>query len=452
MVDNFGQFLKHERELRGVPLEEIAGATKIHIRFLQALEDNQFDALPGEVFVKGYLRSYAKAIGYDAQDLLRAYDNFLGKSQTGAQAEASPSRRKKAAPKPWMIGGALAAGVALAFMMFARTGEDDKQEAADSSPAVMAENTANDAVESPPVLTLKEKILETVDEKPDASPKKSQPKQAEKKKAEKAVKKNAAPEVKEPKPKEATAQKPDSGKTLVKKKAEVAAAPQPKTKPEKKQDLKAQEKKDPEPKKQPVEKKAEPQKKAEPKPAELNTAALKPPQELQVIRQAEEKVTAPIKNPASSPVAGQDETESSVKAPVSDPEPENTPPETPIESQVTEKNSDSDEKEVIIQSVADNFAVVGSVAEAPEIEEKSLHLIIQVQGNSWFNLAVDGKPEEDFILPGGTSKSFYGNDKFRVTIGNRRGTQLFLNGQALDIPSSSGDVVRDFEITSQFLE
>ena len=47
MVENFGSYLKHERELRGVPLEEISGATKIHIRFLQALEDNQFDELPG---------------------------------------------------------------------------------------------------------------------------------------------------------------------------------------------------------------------------------------------------------------------------------------------------------------------------------------------------------------------------------------------------------------------
>jgi cytoskeleton protein RodZ len=58
MVENFGSYLKHERELRGVSLEEISGATKIHIRFLQALEDNQFDELPGEVFIKGYIRSY----------------------------------------------------------------------------------------------------------------------------------------------------------------------------------------------------------------------------------------------------------------------------------------------------------------------------------------------------------------------------------------------------------
>ena len=47
MVENFGSYLNHERELRGVSLEEISGSTKIHIRFLQALEENKFDELPG---------------------------------------------------------------------------------------------------------------------------------------------------------------------------------------------------------------------------------------------------------------------------------------------------------------------------------------------------------------------------------------------------------------------
>lgn len=70
MVENFGSYLKHERELRGVPLEEISGATNIHIRFLKALEENSFDELPGEVFIKGYIRSYANIIGSDVEEML----------------------------------------------------------------------------------------------------------------------------------------------------------------------------------------------------------------------------------------------------------------------------------------------------------------------------------------------------------------------------------------------
>ena len=90
MVENFGSYLKHERELRGVPLEEISGATKIHIRFLQALEDNQFDELPGEVFIKGYIRSYANIIGTDVEEMLNIYEESVG-NKTENISESVPA-------------------------------------------------------------------------------------------------------------------------------------------------------------------------------------------------------------------------------------------------------------------------------------------------------------------------------------------------------------------------
>ena len=91
MVENFGSYLKHERELRGVPLEEISGATKIHIRFLQALEDNQFDELPGEVFIKGYIRSYANIIGSDAEEVLNIYEECVGNKIENNSDSVTPS-------------------------------------------------------------------------------------------------------------------------------------------------------------------------------------------------------------------------------------------------------------------------------------------------------------------------------------------------------------------------
>ena len=78
MIENFGSYIKHERELRGVPLEEISRITKIHIRFLEALEDNRFDELPGEVFIKGYIRSYANIIGSDVDEMLNSYEESIG--------------------------------------------------------------------------------------------------------------------------------------------------------------------------------------------------------------------------------------------------------------------------------------------------------------------------------------------------------------------------------------
>ena len=95
MVENFGLYLKHERELRGVPLEEIAGTTKIHIRFLQALENNHFDELPGEVFIKGYIRSYAKTIGSDVDEMLNAYDQLMGKKEISVEENITLQGGKK---------------------------------------------------------------------------------------------------------------------------------------------------------------------------------------------------------------------------------------------------------------------------------------------------------------------------------------------------------------------
>jgi cytoskeletal protein RodZ len=62
------------RERAGVSLDEIAQSTKIGSRFLEAIEGEQFERLPGGIFSTSYLRQYAKAIGYD-QDALVAYYN-----------------------------------------------------------------------------------------------------------------------------------------------------------------------------------------------------------------------------------------------------------------------------------------------------------------------------------------------------------------------------------------
>jgi len=62
------------RTRAGVSLEAIAHRTKIGLRFLQAIESEQFDKLPGGIFSTSYLRQYATAIGYD-EDVLVAFYN-----------------------------------------------------------------------------------------------------------------------------------------------------------------------------------------------------------------------------------------------------------------------------------------------------------------------------------------------------------------------------------------
>lgn len=68
-----GQDLKRERELRGISLQEIAETTKINPRFLRELEEDNLDALPGEFFVRGIIREYAKQLGLNEHDVLNTY-------------------------------------------------------------------------------------------------------------------------------------------------------------------------------------------------------------------------------------------------------------------------------------------------------------------------------------------------------------------------------------------
>ena len=94
MIENFGSYLKHERELRGFSLDEIATKTKIPIHFLQALENNQFDDLPEKVFIKGYVRSFARIIGSDEHEMLNAFDDTID-PPSSTETSGSLTKTKK---------------------------------------------------------------------------------------------------------------------------------------------------------------------------------------------------------------------------------------------------------------------------------------------------------------------------------------------------------------------
>jgi cytoskeleton protein RodZ len=64
-VSHFGEDLRQERVSRGIALEAISGSTKIVTRYLTALENENFDLLPGGILSKGIVRSYARAVGLD---------------------------------------------------------------------------------------------------------------------------------------------------------------------------------------------------------------------------------------------------------------------------------------------------------------------------------------------------------------------------------------------------
>jgi len=71
--DSLGSYLRHERERQQVSLPEIAAATKIQLKFLEALEHDAYDQLPAPPFVVGFLRAYAQYVALDPEMVLTAY-------------------------------------------------------------------------------------------------------------------------------------------------------------------------------------------------------------------------------------------------------------------------------------------------------------------------------------------------------------------------------------------
>jgi cytoskeleton protein RodZ len=61
------------RETKGISLEQISSLTKLRISTLKAIEDGDFDALPGGIYNISYIRQYARAIDADESHLLQLY-------------------------------------------------------------------------------------------------------------------------------------------------------------------------------------------------------------------------------------------------------------------------------------------------------------------------------------------------------------------------------------------
>jgi len=70
---DFGARMRQVREQRGVSLREIADATKISVSALEALERNDISRLPGGIFSRGFVRSYAAQIGIDPEQTVREF-------------------------------------------------------------------------------------------------------------------------------------------------------------------------------------------------------------------------------------------------------------------------------------------------------------------------------------------------------------------------------------------
>ncbi len=93
-MESFGEYLKRERELRNIDLEEVSIITKIKRSFLEALERDEFDKLPGETFVKGFIKAYASCIGLSGDEAILRYMEYKEKKLKEKEETVSQFRPK----------------------------------------------------------------------------------------------------------------------------------------------------------------------------------------------------------------------------------------------------------------------------------------------------------------------------------------------------------------------
>jgi cytoskeleton protein RodZ len=89
-MNDFGGKLRQARERRGVSLRQIATSTKIAVAALEALERNDISKLPGGIFTRAFVRSYASEVGLDPEETVREFLERFEHAPASAAAGPAP--------------------------------------------------------------------------------------------------------------------------------------------------------------------------------------------------------------------------------------------------------------------------------------------------------------------------------------------------------------------------
>jgi len=92
MVAGIGETLRNAREAKRLTLKDVSKDTNIVVKYLEALENEEFDKFPSETYLLGFLRSYAEYLRLDADELIQAYKGYkIGESSTPLEELTRPT-------------------------------------------------------------------------------------------------------------------------------------------------------------------------------------------------------------------------------------------------------------------------------------------------------------------------------------------------------------------------
>ena len=90
MAESLGEKLRQARKERGISISEVAEQTRISPLYLESIENDDYRALPGGIFNKGFVKSFAKYVDLDEEDAMREYA-LIGETQDELKNESSSS-------------------------------------------------------------------------------------------------------------------------------------------------------------------------------------------------------------------------------------------------------------------------------------------------------------------------------------------------------------------------
>lgn len=96
-MGNLGETLRSTRETKGISLQQAEDDIKIRKKYLQALEEEDYDVIPGRVYAKGFLRNYANYLGLDPDEIMMEYKLLnapVKENYRKVDIEASISKRR----------------------------------------------------------------------------------------------------------------------------------------------------------------------------------------------------------------------------------------------------------------------------------------------------------------------------------------------------------------------
>ncbi len=149
-----GSSLRDARVRQGLDLLEVEADTKIRAKYLRALEDEHFELLPGDAYVKGFLRTYADRLGLDGQLYVDEYNSrfSLAEEPVFATRQRHRSRHRRVESHAVLI--ALAGIVAVTVLVIAAWQLGDSDATGPSTqPSEIAGSSAVESVAEPPPVT-----------------------------------------------------------------------------------------------------------------------------------------------------------------------------------------------------------------------------------------------------------------------------------------------------------